>query len=35
MKLHSFVLPLFLLYPLYAGVMYAKKLAILFPAASD
>ncbi|QBB69288.1 alpha/beta hydrolase [Pseudolysobacter antarcticus] len=35
MKLRAVVLPLFLLYPLYAGVMYAKQLAILFPAASD
>jgi fermentation-respiration switch protein FrsA (DUF1100 family) len=33
-KLRAFVLPL-LLYPVYAGVMYAKQASILFPAASS
>jgi uncharacterized protein len=30
-----FALPLLLLYPVYAGLMYANQTAILFPAASD
>jgi fermentation-respiration switch protein FrsA (DUF1100 family) len=35
MKLRCLAIPLLLLYPLYAGVMYAKQSAILFPAASE
>jgi len=34
MKLRAFVLPLLILYPLYAGIMFAKQERILFPAAS-
>jgi len=35
MKFRAFVLPLLLLYPIYAGVMFGKQEQILFPAASD
>jgi pimeloyl-ACP methyl ester carboxylesterase len=35
MKLRVVVFPLLLLYPLYAGLMFAKQDEILFPAASD
>ena len=34
MKLRVFVLPLLILYPLYAGVMFGKQEKILFPASS-
>jgi len=35
MKLRAFALPLLILYPLYAGVMFSKQEQILFPASSD
>ncbi len=35
MKMRAVALPLLVLYPLYAGMMYAKQEAILFPAASE
>lgn len=35
MKLRAFALPLLILYPLYAGVMFGKQEQILFPASSD
>ena len=35
MKHRAFVLPLLLLYPIYAGVMFGKQEKILFPGSSD
>jgi pimeloyl-ACP methyl ester carboxylesterase len=35
MKFRAFVLPLLLLYPIYAGVMFGKQEQILFPGSSD
>jgi len=35
MKLRALALPLLILYPLYAGIMFSKQEQILFPAASE